>query len=76
VDIRRKKAHRVIMEEHIGRSLFSDETIHHINGVRDDNRLDNLELRVGAHPKGISISEAIKWADEILARYRSKDLPE
>lgn len=36
--------HRLVMEEIIGRYLTKDETVHHINGQRDDNRPQNLEL--------------------------------
>lgn len=36
--------HRLIMEEHIGRLLSPTEEIHHINHIRNDNRIENLHL--------------------------------
>lgn len=39
--------HRVVMEAHLGRQLVKGESVHHINGRRADNCLENLELIVG-----------------------------
>ncbi len=63
--------HILIMEEKLGRHLVEGETVHHRNGIRGDNRLENLELWCQPQPAGIRVSDAIAWAKEILDRYET-----
>lgn len=65
--------HRVVMEGHIGRFLEPHENVHHINGVRCDNRLENLELWSTSQPCGQRVRDKIEWAKEILALYCDAD---
>lgn len=61
--------HVFIMSEHLGRPIRKGETIHHKNGVRDDNRIENLELWNKSQPAGQRIDDKIKFYKEFLEQY-------
>jgi len=65
--------HRWVMEQHLGRKLESFENVHHINGNKKDNSLENLQLWISKQPKGQHINDLIEYAEWILSIYKNKN---
>lgn len=68
--------HVKVMSDRMGRPLWSDENVHHVNGQRGDNRLSNLELWSTRQPKGQRVEDKVEFALEMLRRYRPELLKE
>ena len=61
--------HREVMETILGRPLTKGENVHHLNGMRNDNNPENLQLWVTSQPSGANLLDVMSWMRDFIDRH-------
>jgi hypothetical protein len=71
---RGKLVHRIVWESHYGVSLKTNQNIHHINGDRTDNRIENLQLWDTSQPKGQRVEDKLEYYFSLIKEYKDNPI--
>jgi len=71
VNGKRLPEHRVVYEQHYNIKLLPHQNIHHINGDKLDNRIENLELWDTSQPAGQRIEDKILYYGKLISEYKN-----
>lgn len=66
--------HRYKMAVKLNRPLTKDEIVHHIDGNKQNNSIDNLELWNNSHPSGQRVIDKLQWATDFITRYKMEKI--
>jgi hypothetical protein len=66
--------HRLVAKKMLGRPLAEGERVYHLNGKRDDDRAENLQVRTSPPSSGLTPDELVRYAVAILERYAPERL--
>ena len=65
--------HRLVVAKHLGRCLHQGEVVHHLNGIEDDNRIENLQLMSeGKHQQVTILQNRIDYLEREVNRLNNK----
>ena len=78
VDGKHLQEHRYIMEQYLGRKLTDNEVVHHINGIKNDNQIENLQVMTKKehatfHRKNKNIGDSNYWHEFTITITEEQD---